>query len=59
MNLEVPLNVEGVDSKLLNPVKSWQDPSLYNSYEEKLVNQFKENFKKFDVADAIINAGPK
>ncbi len=59
MNLEVPLNVEGVDSKLLNPVKNWQDTSLYNSYEEKLVTQFKENFKKFDVAETIINAGPK
>ena len=59
LNLDGPRTVEGVDSKLLNPVKSWQDPSLYDSYEEKLVNQFKENFKKFDVADAIINAGPK
>ena len=59
MNLEVPLNVDGVDSKLLNPINNWEDPSLYNSYEEKLVNQFKENFKKFDVSESIISAGPK
>ena len=59
MNLKVPLSVDGVDSKLLNPINNWKDPSLYQSYEEKLVNQFKENFKKFDVAEAIVNAGPK
>ncbi len=59
MNLDVPLNVDGVDSKLLNPIKSWKDPSLYKSYENKLVNQFKENFTKFDVAEAIVSAGPK
>ena len=59
MNLNVPLSVDGVDSKLLNPINNWKDPSLYQSYEEKLVNQFKENFKKFDVSEAIVNAGPK
>tara|TARA_X000000368_G_scaffold79554_1_gene59551 strand:+ start:783 stop:2312 length:1530 start_codon:yes stop_codon:yes gene_type:complete len=59
MNLDVPLNVAGVDSKLLNPIKNWEDPSLYKSYEDKLVNQFKDNFKKFDVGEAIVSAGPK
>ena len=59
MNLDVPLNVTGVDSKLLNPIKNWEDTSLYKSYEEKLVSQFKENFTKFDVAEAIVSAGPK
>jgi len=59
MNLDVPLNVAGVDSKLLNPIQNWEDPSLYKSYEDKLVNQFKENFTKFDVAEAIVSAGPK
>jgi phosphoenolpyruvate carboxykinase (ATP) len=59
MNLDVPLNVAGVDSKLLNPIKNWENTSLYRSYEDKLVNQFKENFTKFDVAEAIVSAGPK
>jgi len=59
INLDVPLNVAGVDSKLLNPIKNWEDPSLYKSYEDKLVNQFKENFTKFDVAEAIVSAGPE
>ena len=59
MNLDVPLNVEGVDSKLLNPVKNWADPSAYAEYEGKLVSQFKDNFKKFDVAESIVEAGPR
>jgi len=59
MNLDVPLNVEGVDSKLLNPVKNWADSSAYAEYEDKLVSQFKDNFKKFDVAESIVKAGPR
>ena len=59
MNLQVPLHVDGVDSELLNPIKNWENPSSYTEYEEKLVNQFKENFKKFDVAESIVEAGPR
>jgi len=59
MNLEVPLTIEGVDSTLLNPIKNWADPSLYKEYESKLVSQFKENFKKFDVSESIVQAGPR
>ena len=59
MNLDVPLRVEGVDSALLNPIKNWKDPSSYAEYENKLVNQFKENFKKFDVSKSIVDAGPR
>ena len=59
MNLTVPKNVSGVDSKLLNPVKNWSNPNDFAEYESKLVGQFKENFKKFDVSEAIVKAGPK
>ena len=59
MNLEVPLKIEGVDSNLLNPIKNWTDPSSYKEYENKLVGQFKENFKKFDVSESIVKAGPR
>ena len=59
MNLDVPLEVEGVDSELLNPAKNWADPQSYQEYEEKLVGQFKANFTKFDVSENIIAAGPK
>jgi phosphoenolpyruvate carboxykinase (ATP) len=59
MNLDVPLAVEGVDKDLLNPSRNWGDSESYAIYEEKLVNQFKTNFEKFDVSEAIISAGPK
>jgi phosphoenolpyruvate carboxykinase (ATP) len=59
MNLDVPLAVEGVDKDLLNPSRNWGDLESYAVYEEKLVNQFKTNFEKFDVSEAIISAGPK
>ncbi len=59
LNLDVPLEVEGVDSNLLNPIKNWTDPSSYSSYEDKLVGQFKSNFKKFNVSKSIVSAGPK
>ena len=55
----MPLNVEGVDSNLLNPIKNWSDPSSYAEYENKLVTQFKDNFKKFDVSQSIVEAGPR
>ena len=59
MNLQVPLLIDGVDSNLLNPIKNWTNPSSYKEYENKLVGQFKENFKKFDVSESIIKAGPR
>jgi phosphoenolpyruvate carboxykinase (ATP) len=59
LNLDVPLEVEGVDKELLNPIKNWAERQSYVLYEEKLVNQFKTNFKKFDVSENIIAAGPK
>ena len=59
MNLNIPLEVEGVDKKLLNPTRNWEDQQSYGTYEEQLINQFKTNFKKFNVSENIINAGPK
>ena len=59
MNLDVPLAVKGVDKDLLNPSRNWGDLESYAVYEKKLVNQFKTNFEKFDVSEAIISAGPK
>lgn len=59
LNLEIPTDVPGVDSNLLNPRGTWTNPSAYDEQAAKLAKQFEENFKKYDVAEAIANSGPK
>ena len=59
LNLEIPKHVDGVDSKLLNPIETWENAKSYESYLKELVKKFQDNFKKFNVGHDIISAGPK
>ena len=59
LNLEIPKHVDGVDSKLLNPIETWENAESYESYLKELVKKFQDNFKKFNVGHDIISAGPK
>ena len=58
---EVPVAVDGVDSKLLDPRGAWADPAEYDKTARDLVNKFIENFAQFaDHVDAsVLEAAPK
>ncbi|HLB42804.1 MAG TPA: phosphoenolpyruvate carboxykinase [Gammaproteobacteria bacterium] len=57
-NLDIPKQVVGIESTILNPSKTWQDFSAYQANARALIEKFIENFKRFNVTEAIKNAGP-
>jgi phosphoenolpyruvate carboxykinase (ATP) len=50
--LEVPVEVPGVDSALLDPRSTWRDPEAYDSKAAELARMFRENFDRNFAAEA-------
>lgn len=59
-NLEVPLEVPGVDPSVLTPKQTWEDPAEYDAKAKELASRFEENFEQFldQVSEEVRNAGP-
>ena len=61
-NLQVPREVKGVDSRLLNPRNAWADKNEYDAACRKLAEAFVKNFRKFEddpAAKALVAVGPQ
>ena len=58
---EVPLAVEGIEPKLLDPRQTWDDGEAFDAQSRQLVAMFQENFSAFETAvDAdVLSAAPK
>ena len=59
LNLDIPREIPGVDSRYLNPRDTWEDKESYDAETKKLASLFADNITKFDIDAAIIEAGPK
>ncbi|XP_039138952.1 LOW QUALITY PROTEIN: phosphoenolpyruvate carboxykinase (ATP) 1-like [Dioscorea cayenensis subsp. rotundata] len=65
--LEIPTELEGVPSDILNPINTWEDKAAYNATLLKLASLFKKNFEVFasyqigtdnKLTEEILAAGP-
>jgi len=56
----VPVAVPGVESRILNPRETWADKAAYDAQARKLVQMFRDNFKKFEahVGPDVLQAAP-
>ena len=61
-NFEVPTELPGVDSKILDPRDTYADASEWNTKAEDLANRFNKNFAKYEgnaAGKALVSAGPQ
>lgn len=59
---QIPKQVKGVDSKLLNPRNLWADPSAWDTSAKNLAQKFISNFENFtenEEGKRLAQAGPK
>ena len=58
--LNIPVEVPGVDGRVLDPRGTWDDGDAYDEQARKLADLFRENFLRFEsqVSEEIRKAGP-
>src|SRR3990167_3892319 len=54
-NFEIPVDIHGVDSQLLDPRKSYHNQQAYQENAKALIEKFVANFRKFKVSDSILH----
>ncbi len=60
--LATPKNIDGVDSKILNPRNTWKNPEDWDKGAIELAKKFIQNFENFtdnDEGRRLVDAGPK
>ena len=58
-NLDVPLDVKGVEKKYLNPRNNWPNQAQYDAEANALAKLFIENIAKFSPSQDVFEAGPR
>ena len=61
-NFEVPTQLEGVDTHILDPRDTYADPKQWEEKAKDLAGRFIKNFKKYEynkAGKALVAAGPK
>ena len=57
-DFQVPQVLGDIDADVLMPFVKGMNNDQYRSMHQQLIEKFQQNFKKFTVVDAILNAGP-
>jgi phosphoenolpyruvate carboxykinase (ATP) len=59
--LEVPTTAPDVPASLLDPRRTWSDPTAYDAQARRLAGMFRENFGQFraHVPASVVEAGPR
>lgn len=53
--LEIPKEIPGVPTEVLNPRNAWTDKDAYDQKAKELSSKFQDNFKKFGTVDPAIS----